>query len=51
MYNDMCELKDDDEAQFLNECYNARFIENDLERADILKHLFEKKYGYWGNYY
>ena len=51
MYKDMKEVIDDDEAQLLNECYNAKFINNDDKYADVLKNLFEKKYGYWGNYY
>jgi len=47
MYNDMEEIIDDDEAQFVNECYNAKYMNNDDKRAEVLKNLFEKKYGYW----
>jgi hypothetical protein len=53
MYEDMCdtELFTDDEAQLLNECYNAKYVNNDSEYAEVLKNLFIKNYGYWGNYY
>jgi hypothetical protein len=51
MWNDIQEIVDDNEAQLLNECYNAKFIENDEEMAEYLKNKFIKDYGYWNNYY
>lgn len=51
MYNDIQEIEDEGEALLLNECYNARYCEGNLEQAEYLKTLFEKEYGYWNNWY
>ena len=51
MWNDIKEIEDEKEAELLNECYNAKFINNDNKQADYLKNLFQKEYGYWNNYY
>jgi hypothetical protein len=51
MYNDIMNIIDEKEAELLNECYNAKFVNNDGEQAEYLKNLFEKEYGYWGGWY
>lgn len=51
MWNDIKEIEDEAEALLLNECYNAKFINNHEKQAEYLKNLFQKQYGYWGNYY
>jgi hypothetical protein len=53
MWNDLEDLEkyDEEQAELLNECYNAKFINNDSKQADYLKNLFQKEYGYWGGYY
>ena len=35
----------------LMNCYNARYQEGNLEKAEKLKNAFAKNYGYWGNWY
>lgn len=51
MWKDILETINDKEAELLNECYNAKFINNDDEQAEVLKNLFVKEYGYWGDYF
>jgi len=51
MWYDMETMDNEDEANLLMECFNAKFINNDSAHADYLKNKFEKEYGYWGNYY
>jgi len=54
MFKDIEEMGKDGENQEkwdLMDCFNARYEEGNIERAEILKNLFIKHYGYWGNYY
>ena len=53
MWNDIKRLEKENnlQAQILIACFNARFIEGNLKRAETLKKLFIKEFGYWGKYY
>ena len=39
-----------EETDLLN-CYEAKYINGDLKKANELKEEFERKYGYWNNWY
>ena len=53
MWNDIeyFEKHKDKRAKLLMECYHARYIEYDKEKAECLKEKYEKKFKGWGNYY
>ncbi len=38
-------------TRLMVKCYNARFIEGDLDKAEKLKEEFLKKYSMWGKWY
>ena len=37
--------------QDLHDCFNARYIEGNLQQAEEFKLTFESKYKFWGNWY
>ena len=54
MWNDIETLEKEGEqkkADDLLNCFRANFDWGDKDRAEDFKEAFEKKYGYWGNYY
>jgi len=51
MWHDIKNCKDIKMKKMLIECFEARFEEGDVEKAEKLKNEFIKEFGFWGNYY
>ena len=51
MWHDIKNCKDIKMKKMLIKCFEARFEEGDIEKAEKLKNEFIKEFGFWGNYY
>ena len=52
MWNDLEKWRfEKEEEKLLRECYNARYIDYNATLAEKLKIKFNKKYGYWNDWY
>ena len=56
MANDIEDYEQDPSApaqmiQDLHDCYQARYVEGNIAKADLFKAWFEQTYKFWGNWY
>lgn len=45
------ELADEDMIQDLLECYTERYVEGNIDQAEIFKTMFFNRWKFWGNWY
>ena len=54
MFEDIETFEKQGEVEISNrllECYNAKYIDNDMKKAELLKEQFIELFKFWGNWY
>lgn len=51
MWQDIARIKRKKQKELLCACYQARYIDGELEKAEKLKEEFITTFGFWNNWY